>query len=910
MSANDTDRETRLRRLSRALDEMLAQPATARKLWLDQATDVDQATREALNEALARHDAHATTPIFNRQCIDESGSHIEWGSLAVLPTLGEYTLLRKIADGGMASVWLAKRNDESDRTEGHGAWVAIKRPHLQSAASDLRRFEQERTILATLAHPHIARFIAAHVDEAGAPYLVLAYVDGMPITEYATSRQLTLIARLQLILQVIEAVHYAHTRLVLHRDLKPSNILVTPNGEVRLLDFGVAKLFEDAQKTVDEGSDTRLYGRAFTPRYAAPEQLAGDTLSTKTDVYALGLILFELLTNTPLRSSTEGANVTELLKTIDSGATPLPSERAKTGTSVRFAAASALRGDLDLIVAKALARDPEQRYASAQAMGEDITRHIRHEPIAARAPSTRYKLGRFVRRNRAATMATVAASLAIFVSAGFAFWQGGVARSERDAAVLHDKRRRMQTDFLLNFLARYAPANKSVTTLELLEAAAEKIPEALKDDMLAAANLSQRIGWRIDALGQPEKARRAMEVGLRFAELSGDASMIADATGGLADYLATQGEYEMPLALLKKAQQRIPDIKDDKLRRIAEGNLLYDTTNVAVRFGDATRARDAAQQLVDLRTRSPDPYADVNAAAWSRLAEAEMIGMNFGAALAARDHAIEIVDSTPAGGGTVAYSAINHRIEIALRAGDGAAAVEFFERRLPPRSGVDPHGSLPTLTLVAAARAYSLHGQTSLAREMLTAAEARTGRSALESRMIDIGQFELCDLIDDSACLASRGESASKAFATQFPHNPAMRAGAHWVAARVARSRGDRISATREIDSGLQVLGAHAPSPSIFYAKLMFERVQMRLDQMDAVTALDAIADAQRYLQTYHRYDLDQCNDALRLQFALSRALQITGHSAEATATRVAVLVRARKQWHESHPGLRATSGW
>jgi serine/threonine protein kinase len=904
MNESDFDREARLRRLSRALDDMLAQPIAARKLWLDQATDLDDGTRQALAEALARQGSIATQHVLDRHHNHQQTADSEVPQMAALPSLGEYTLQRKIADGGMASVWLAKRRVESAQPNAHDDWVAIKRPHLQAVASDLRRFEQERHILATLAHPNIARFIAANVDDAGAPYLVLAYVDGMPITEYAATRQLTLIERLQLILQVIEAVHYAHTRLVLHRDLKPSNILVTSNGEVRLLDFGVAKILEDAQQAIDEGNVTRLYGRAFTPRYAAPEQLAGDTLSTKTDVYALGLILFELLTDTPRWSNAESANVTELLKMMDSGASTLASARAQSNVSARTTAASAIRGDLDQIVGKALARDPEQRYASAQAMGEDIARHIRHEPITARAPSTRYKMGRFVRRNRAATTVTVAALLVIFTSAGFAFWQTSVARSERDAAVLHDKRRRMQTDFLLSFLARYAPANQSVTTLELLEAAAEKIPEAFKDDMLAASNLSQKIGWRIHALGHPEKARNAMEAGLRFAESSGDASMIADATGGLADYLATQGEYEIPLILLAKAQQRIPEIKDDKLRRIAKDNLLYDTSTVAARFGDAARARAAAQQLVDLRTSSPDPYAEANAAAWSRLAEAEMIGMNFSAALAARDRAIHLVDSAKAGGKTADYTAINQRVEIALRAGDGAAAVEFLERRLPPRSRSALRDSLPTLTLVAGARAYSLHGQTSVAREMLAVAEARTGSSALESRMIHIAQFERCELIDDAPCLAARGELASKAYAAQFAHNAAMRAGAQWVAARVARSRGDHVTATREIDSGLQILSAHTLSPSIFYVKLMFERAQIHLHQADAAGAINAIHDAERYMQKHHRYEMDRSGDALRLQLAMSRALQTAGRASESAATREAALARAQKLWHASHPSL------
>src|SRR5262249_43373998 len=302
-------------------------------------------------------------------------------------TVGPYVLLRRLGVGGMGEVWLARRAEGGLQRE-----VALKLPLSNPLPWDIaERFSLERDILGRLEHPHIARLYDAGVSADGQPYLAMELVHGEPITTFSDGRRLDVEERIALFQQVLIAAQSAHANLVLHRDLKPSNILVTATGEVRLLDFGIAKLLA-GETPAPQGTVTECSGRMLTPAYASPEQILGQPLSTASDVYALGVVLFKLLTG-KAPYQVELSSIAQLELAIVQGDPLRPSaaidgEAAELRRTSRRKLARQLAGDLDTVVGKALAKRPGDRYGSASALAEDLERVLTRQPIQARAPST------------------------------------------------------------------------------------------------------------------------------------------------------------------------------------------------------------------------------------------------------------------------------------------------------------------------------------------------------------------------------------------------------------------------------------------------------------------------------------------------------------------------------------------
>ena len=345
--------------------------------------------------------------------------------------LGPYTLKSAIGHGGMGSVWLAERSD--GRFE---RLAAVKFLNLALAEHGETRFRTEGRILARLTHPQIAQLLDAGVSPGGQPFLVLEHVDGQPIDEFCNTRALDFQARIVLFLDVLAAVAHAHANLVVHRDLKPSNVLVTKEGQVKLLDFGIAKLLVDETGGVPRTGVTREFGAALTPEYAAPEQIMGEAVSTATDVYALGILLFVLLTKQhPAGQSLRSP--ADLMKAIVETDAPRPSDVVSDARLRRM-----LVGDVDTIVGKALKKKPSERYASVTELANDLRRYLRHEPISARPDTFGYRAAKFVRRHRWA-VATAALTIAVLSAALF------LANRERLAAERRfDQLRRLSTQVL------------------------------------------------------------------------------------------------------------------------------------------------------------------------------------------------------------------------------------------------------------------------------------------------------------------------------------------------------------------------------------------------------------------------------------------------------------------------------
>ena len=419
--------------------------------------------------------------------------------------VGPYRLLRRLGAGGMAEVWLAQRDDGAFQRQ-----VAIKLlfrhasqlggstgspDSLGPRDSFAQRFRRERDILASLHHPHIAGLHDAGVTPAGQPWLALEYVEGESLTAWCDARSLDVRSRIQLFRQVLLAVQHAHANLVIHRDLKPANILVTAQGEVRLLDFGIAKLMEpEGGGMLVETELTRMAGRPLTVAYASPEQLLGQPLSTACDVYSLGVVLYELLCGErPYELKHETAAQLEQA-ILDAEPRP-PSRRLLTEAVAQSRGATAeglrkqLASDLDAIALRALGKRPSQRYGSVEAFRADIDRWLAGEPVDARTPSAWYHLRKFVGRHTVGVSLGVAAVLSMVVAAGIAMWQGIQAREESARAVA-------ARDFMLNIFQR-ADQEKSrgatVTARDLLETGRKDVMTRLAGQPRLQAELLEGI---------------------------------------------------------------------------------------------------------------------------------------------------------------------------------------------------------------------------------------------------------------------------------------------------------------------------------------------------------------------------------------------------------------------------------
>jgi serine/threonine-protein kinase len=398
------------------LDEALDLPADERDAWLASLVGERAALRDTLARLLAAADpGRATGDLLGT--LPRLPLHAPEDEPAAGELVGPYRLLEPLGRGGMGLVWRAERADGQLKRE-----VALKLPRLAWGSAMAERLGRERDILATLDHPHIARLLDAGVDECGRPYLALELVQGQPIDAYCAERALGVRERLALLLQVAAAVSHAHAHLVVHRDLKPGNVLVTGDGQVRLLDFGIAKLLEG--KHTQETALTRVAGAALTLDYASPEQIRGEPLSTASDVYSLAVVAYELLSGTrPYRLRRGSA--AELEEAIAGADVPLASSVALDPARRR-----ALRGDLDAILNRALTKHVADRTGSVDAFAQDIERHLRGEPVLARPDSRRYRLAKFVRRHRVGVAAGGAVALAVLAGSSVALWQALVAREE------------------------------------------------------------------------------------------------------------------------------------------------------------------------------------------------------------------------------------------------------------------------------------------------------------------------------------------------------------------------------------------------------------------------------------------------------------------------------------------------
>ena len=520
--------EARWQRLSELLDQALGlTDPTTRAQWLAalEQQDPDMAAQVARMLAMRAREGYSE---FLAAPLSIPGELPAAASLAGR-LVGPYVLEAEIGRGGMGSVWRARRAD--GRVSG---FVAIKFLHAAWFGRDgERRFRQEGNLLARLDHPNIARLIDAGILDDIYPYLVIEYVDGLPIDKYCEREHLDIEARVRLFQATLSAVAHAHSHLIVHRDIKPSNIFVTFGGVIKLLDFGIAKLLDDGAATADR---TKTSLHALTPQYAAPEQLLGRPVTTRTDIYALGLVLYLLLTGRhAMPQDAQGAAY--LVQAIVDQDPP----RASAATD-DVGRRRALNGDLDNILAKALKKPPDERYSNVPAFNDDLRRFLSHEPVTAGPDTVRYRVTKFVRRHRGAVATTALIGLALILAIGITMTQWFEARHQRDIARMQLQRAEAFGDLVSIVLNQSGFAGEALTTGQLLERGERLVRSEFASSEGLRSQLLFTLARLYSQVGATDKQRAlyreshdlAMRTGdLGLMALSGCAAAAADAVSGV-----------------------------------------------------------------------------------------------------------------------------------------------------------------------------------------------------------------------------------------------------------------------------------------------------------------------------------------------------------------------------------------
>jgi len=596
--------EQQLIRLHALLDQALDLADAPLKQWLDSLAETEPELIPVLRQML---DNRAATEFsdFLAALPDLEVDEIivaqpdTASALRASLVVGPYHLLREIGRGGMGAVWLAEQ-----RGAGLNRRVALKFPHAGPFDLQLAgRFARERDILATLTHPNIAKLFDAGFTDSAQPYLALEYIEGTAITDFCDARRLSLPQRLDLFLQVLGAVQYAHSHLVVHRDLKPSNILVTEDGQVQLLDFGIAKLISEGEAKATEL--TLLHGLAMTPEYASPEQILGQPITTAADVYSLGVLLHQLLTGAlPYRLARESRAALEeaILSAVPDRPSHLPIDvqHAECRSTSAPALRRVLRRGLDAVVLKALNKDPGERYVTADAFSQDIRRYLRGEAVLAQPGSAWYWFSHLVRRHRLAAAVTAGVTLSLAAGLSIALWQANVAHRQAYAAQRETAKAKAVQDFLLDIFrantekARDPVAARQTTAREMLDLGAQRVTSALagapdsQQEVLATlSDMYYELGLdeqstelerqRIEILKSlfGPRDRRVAESLIAYASSLSDTDrrdQILPALDEARDILDAQHEGDSLLRgeLLIRYAQRYQSISYDKMKEFAD----------------------------------------------------------------------------------------------------------------------------------------------------------------------------------------------------------------------------------------------------------------------------------------------------------------------------------------------------
>jgi eukaryotic-like serine/threonine-protein kinase len=611
-------------------------PADQRGAWLASLEAANSRLTPTVAALLQRHAEHETDDFLQDLARFTSGATQGAGGVAPQPVaggiVGPYRLLNAIGEGGMSSVWLAERTDGVLRRK-----IALKLPHWWALSKLTERATQEREILASLEHPSIARLYDAGVTQDGRPYLALEFIEGKSIDVYCREHNLDVRARVALIAQIARAVAYAHSRLIVHRDLKPSNILVDAQGQVHLLDFGIAKLIEEGSAA--NKALTQVGARVLTPEYASPEQITGSPITTESDVYSLGVVAYELLAGA--RPYTFKSPLTADWDVLSSDV------RAPSAVASERGAARSLRGDLDTIVLKALKKEPAERYASAAVFADDLDRYLRGDPVVARPDSAGYRLRKFAVKHRLAVGAAAAVVLALAAGLAVASWQLRVARVEKQRA-------EEVKEFVASIFRSadpYFTGERQMKASQLLTLAKERIDREMASQPESSVELLAIVGEAQANLEEYAAARATLQAALDLAarRLPDGSVHASQARAQLATIHANEREFDLAKRELDAVIPELRGYGQPAVRALV--NALQTRGFVAGDEGDAQRAIADMREAVAIAAESLGENDSETILAKRQLAQEYLMAGRLAEAVASAREAFELAQANFGAGG-------------------------------------------------------------------------------------------------------------------------------------------------------------------------------------------------------------------------------------------------------------------
>jgi hypothetical protein len=905
---------------------------------LDELLEADHPTRAERLASLRQQDgglADEIAALLAQQAEVETAEFLQGSALAAAgadalagQVVGSYTLERPVGQGGMGSVWLARRSD--GRYEGQAAVKFLNLALLGRGGAE--RFRREGSALARLAHPNIAHLVDAGVAPGGQPYLVLEYVEGEPIDRWCDERRLDVGARIGVFLQVLAAVAHAHGRLILHRDLKPTNILVTAEGRVKLLDFGIAKLLEDQRQPAAATELTQLSGNAFTPEYAAPEQLQEGEATTATDVYALGVLLYRLVTGahpieTPAASRVErlralvereSARASDAARRIDAtlaqarGATPLKLARL-------------LHGDLDNILARALKKAPAERYPTVEAMAADLQRYLNDEPVSARADSAAYRVTKFVRRHRVGVGAAAAVALALAGGVVATVWQAREAQRQRDVALQASaeartqaqrakqesdeaSRQRLRAEDALGVAERQralAQAARDVAEQQReLARASERDAQRSAEQARAARDRTVRELQRADATnrlmsrllsevspdGKPFTAAQLLAQGEVWAAklFAANPRLHAEMLLVLADRYADATDDKRALALFEQAYQLSRGVDAPELR-----GLLACRLGSQIVLGPLA-GHDRGRRLIDeglatLRSAGREPLLE--AQCLSAAAYAESQHGNHRAAIENAERAVRLVDGHPDRRDDSLHAVVALLASMYTRAGRYAEAATMHDRtlRLMESSGLDGTVRMSLALNNAAHNLFTAGATLESVRlfDRVVALDRGSGpgaggghRSNLANALIQIGRTREAVQLHLASAEAARAAGS-----------PVEEGRSLLGASNALREDGDLPAARQRLDQARAVLAGVLPPNHIGNAAIEITEARLQLAERNPQSAVQT---AQSAIARFDRSAPRSTDRALALA-TLAQAQQGAHLTREAVASAEAAVRLARE---------------
>jgi serine/threonine protein kinase len=870
------------------LDQALAMPDGQLVAWLAALREQNPDVAAHLQMLLDEHQVLA-----QERFLEEGPLPLVGQAALAGQTIGAYTLVSLIGQGGMGSVWLAERSD--GRFERR---AAVKFLSIALVGRGEERFKREGSILGRLAHPHIAGLLDAGVSSTGQPYLVLEYVEGAHIDQYCDEYMLDVGARVRLFLDVLAAVAHAHANLIVHRDIKPSNVLVRNDGQVKLLDFGIAKLLEGEGLSGGATVLTREGGGGLTPEYAAPEQLTGGLVTTATDVYSLGVLLYVLLTGKH-PSGIGPRSPAELVKAVVDTEPPRlsnvvapnrPDTEAATANAAKRATTPdklrrLLRGDLDTIVGKALKKNPQERYTSVTALADDLRRYLGHEPITARPDTIRYRASKFMRRNRTAVALATLALIAAVAGAVGTLIQARTARAQRDFAIRQLSRTEAINDLNNFLLSDAAPSGKPFTVNDLLAGAEHIVARQHGANEEDRVELLISIGRQYWTLDEDANARRLLREAYELSRGLHEPSTRAKAACALASALSGEGEIPRAEALIQEGLHELPGEPQFALDRIF---CLLRGSEVARDRGDSREGIERVQAALQVLRNSPFDSQLLEMHAVMDLAEAYRAAGEYREAIAAFEQSSVLMASLGRDDTENAGTLFNNWALALLQSGRIIESERVFRRAIDISRADKTEGAVSPMLLTNYARTLRELGRLDAAADYAErgyASAQQQDHQVVMNQSLLLRAWIYCDRRDPARAAAILAEVEPRLRRSLPPGHYAF-ASLTSEQSLVALARGELQTALQLADQALAIDEAAIKAGGEGAALLPLLLIRRSTVEFNAKRPEDARRDAARALSLLQATSQPGTfsSNLGRAYLTLARALQAQGKSDEAKA--------------------------